>query len=287
MRIQAYVAAMSLDHAVQALSDDAAIVFAGGTDIVPQVRTGRSVPTVVDVKKLPELNTLERSGDSWVIGAAVPCHLLGEHEALRADLPGLVEAATLIGSTQIQGRASLGGNVGNASPAADTVPALIANQAVVEIAGPNGTRHIPMSEVITGPGTTSLSTGELIVNFQIPVVADGADAAMRFTPRTEMDIAVANAAVHITLDETGRCRAATVAIGGVGPRAVQVDEASSALVGATGLDDDVLNDVAAACRAAASPIDDKRGTADYRRHAIGVLAVRTARIAWQRATARR
>lgn len=287
MRIQTYVAPRSLEHAVDVLHGGEAIPLAGGTDIIPQTMTGRAVPTVVDVKHLAELNGIDRDGGVWLIGAAVACFRLGEHQELAAALPGLVEGASLIGSTQIQGRATLGGNVGNASPAADTVPALLANQAKVEIAGPDGTRKAPISELIIGPGVTQLAAGELILRFVVPTLAGAAEAALRFTPRTEMDIAVANAAVRIALDGNGTCTTADVAIGGVGPRAVIVNDAGAALVGTRALDDGVLTAVAETCRAAAEPIDDKRGTADYRRHAIGVLATRAVRIAWQRAAARR
>jgi CO/xanthine dehydrogenase FAD-binding subunit len=287
MTIKTYIAPESLDEAVAALAHEGAIPFAGGTDIIPQTQTGRRVETVVDVKRLAALNVVERQADAWVIGAGVSCRRLGSHAELRSDLPGLVEGATLIGSTQIQGRATLGGNVGNASPAADTVPALLANHAVVEVVGPEGSRTVPVAEVITGPGSTSLGRAEFMVRFVVPTPPGGADAALRFTPRTEMDIAVANAAVRIVLDVDGTCRQADVAIGGVGPRALLVDEAGPALLGLTEPTDDALLRVADACRRAASPIDDKRGTAEFRRHAIGVLASRATGIAWQRAAARR
>ena len=287
MRIETYIAPASIDEAITALASEGAIPFAGGTDIIPQTQAGRDVGIVVDVKRLPALNVIERRADSWIIGAGVPCHRLSSRDDLRADLPGLVEGAALIGSTQIQGRATLGGNVGNASPAADTVPALLANHAVVEVIGPEGSRTVPVSELITGPGSTSLGRAEFMVRFVVPTLAGSADAALRFTPRTEMDIAVANAAVRIVLDPDGTCLGADVAIGGVGPRALLVDEAGAVLVGLTEPADDALASVADACRRAASPIDDKRGTAEFRRHAVGVLASRATRIAWQRASARR
>lgn len=285
MRIKSYIAPTSLDAAIAALRDDGAIPLAGGTDIIPQTMTGREVPAVVDVKRLAELNVIEHDGDTWAIGAGVASYRLSEHDRLAGALPGLVEGAALIGSTQIQGRATLGGNVGNASPAADTVPALLANHARVEIAGPDGTRSVPVSELITGPGVTQLTNGELMVRFLITQIPGSADAALRFTPRTEMDIAVANAAARITLDDTGACTGAEVAIGGVGPTAVLVEDAGAALIGAAD-PDDALATVAAACRAAADPIDDKRGTVAYRQHAVGVLATRAVSVAWQRAQIR-
>lgn len=283
MTIGTYIAPASLDEAVAALEDGSAIPFAGGTDIIPQTMTGRDVPAVVDIKRLDELNVIERRDDAWIIGAGVACYRLGAHEALKNAFPGLVEAASLIGSTQIQGRATIGGNVGNASPAADTVPALLANRATVDIIGPDGFRTIPIDEVITGPGSTSLAPGEFMVRFVLPIRNGAMDAGLRFIPRTEMDIAVANAAASIALDADGKCASADIAIGGVGPRALHLPDAGAALVGASALDDEILDRVADACRVAADPIDDKRGTVAYRRHAIGVLATRATRIAWQRA----
>jgi len=284
MTIATYIAPASLDEAVAALEDGSAIPFAGGTDIIPQTMTGRDVPVVVDVKRLDELNVIERRDDAWIIGAGVACYRLGAHETLKKAFPGLVEAASLIGSTQIQGRATIGGNVGNASPAADTVPALLANHATVDIIGSQGSRSIPISEVITGPGSTSLAPGEFMVRFVLPIRDRAVDAGMRFIPRTEMDIAVANAAASIALNPDGTCASADVAIGGVGPRALHVPDAGAALIGASELDDESLSRVAEACRAAADPIDDKRGTVEYRLHAIGVLATRVTRLAWQRAS---
>ena len=285
MSVTAYVAPASIAEAVGELEAalPAAALFAGGTDVLPQIRAGRTFGTIVDLKRIDEVMQIEQSADSWLIGAGVPGYRIGGHEALRAAYPGLVESVELIGSTQIQGRATIGGNVCNASPAADTVPALLANDATCLIVGPAGRREIPLSELITGPGTTTLAPAEIVTAFRLPV-ADGniGDAALRFTPRTEMDIAVANTAVRIVLDGD-RCIEAAVAIGAVGPRALRVPEAEQALVGADGPTDAVLERVAQACRAAADPVTDKRGTVAFRVHVIGVLATRAATIAWTRA----
>ena len=197
----------------------------------------------------------------------------------------MVEGAELIGSTQIQGRASMGGNLCNASPAADSVPAMIAGRAIARIAGPDGTREIPVEEVCTGPGKTSLAHGEFIVSFFLPErPAHSGDAYLRFIPRTEMDIAVVGAAVNVTLDGSGTCTAARVALGAVAPTVLRVRGRRAALIGTKG-DAAALEALAAAASALCSPIDDKRGTIEYRTKVAGVLAQRAARIAWERAAA--
>ena len=285
MSVTAYVAPDSIEDAVAELARalPTAAPLAGGTDILPQIRAGRTFGTIVDLKRIDEVMQIEQSADGWLIGAGVPSYRIGAHEGLRAALPGVVESLELIGSTQIQGRATLGGNVCNASPAADSVPALLVNDASCLIAGPDGRREIPVSELITGPGTTALAPAEIVTSFRLPT-ADGhvGDAGLRFTPRTEMDIAVANAAVRIALDGD-RCIHAAVAIGAVGPRAIRVPEAERALEGASDPTEAVLEHVAEACRAAAEPMTDKRGTIAYRVHAIGVLATRATTAAWTRA----
>ena len=195
----------------------------------------------------------------------------------------MVEAAELIGSTQIQGRASMGGNLCNASPAADTVPALIVARATCTVAGPQGRREIPVEAMCTGPGQTSLARGEFVVSFHLPArPARSGDAYLRFIPRTEMDIAVVGVAVSLTLDTSGACTQAEVSLGAVAPTALHVHEAAEALVGSR-LDDDAMEALARAASAACRPIDDKRGTVDFRIRVAGVLAQRAARIAGNRA----
>jgi len=201
-----------------------------------------------------------------------------------ALLPGLAEAADLIGSTQIQGRATLGGNLCNASPAGDTIPAMIAVGAICVIAGSGGTRELPVEDFVTGVGTNALEADEFLLGLKIPVPAPrSADAYLRFIPRTEMDIAVAGCGVSVTLDESGTCTAARVGIGAVAPRVLLVPGAAEALIGSR-LDDGALAVAGEACSKASSPISDKRGTEIYRRKVVGVLCRRAAAIARDRAT---
>jgi carbon-monoxide dehydrogenase medium subunit len=262
----------------------AARVLAGGTDLLAQMRSGLRHPAVlVDLKRIPELVELHASAGGLAIGAAAPAALVREHPALRGWFPGLAEAAALIGSEQIQGRASLGGNLCNASPAADTTPALLVNEATVELAGPDGRRRIPVSAFPTGPGQTALGPGELLVAIHLAAPpARTADAYLRLIPRTEMDIAVVGAAVRVTLSSDGTCTDARVALGAVAPTALRVPAAEAALIG-TRIDGAALVRLAEAASAAARPIDDKRGTAAYRRQVAGVLARRAAARAAERA----
>jgi CO/xanthine dehydrogenase FAD-binding subunit len=218
-----YAAPRTVDEAVQQMSraNGAARVLSGGTDLLVQLQSGRVKPgMIVDVKRIPGLIGIRAEGGGFVIGAATPCALIGEHADLKAVWPGVVEAACLIGSTQVQGRASLAGNLCNASPAADSVPALIAARATCTIAGPTGSREAPVEAITTGPGQTSLARGELIVAFRLPArPARAADAYLRFIPRTEMDIAVVGAAVNLVLDARGLCTDARVVLGAVAPTA--------------------------------------------------------------------
>jgi len=241
---------------------------------------------IVDLKKLPGMSGISESADGFTIGAATSGALLGEHAGLVKAWPGVVEAANLIGSTQVQGRASLAGNLCNASPAADSVPALIAARATVTIVGPNGTRTAPVEAIVTGPGRTSLAKGEFITLFHLPKqAARTGDAYLRFIPRTEMDIAVVGAGVCLALDANGVIADARVCLGAVAPTQVVVDDAAKAIIG-TKLDDAALAKLDAACRAACNPITDKRGTIDFRIKVAGVMARRTAAIAFERAKGR-
>ncbi|MDE0372929.1 MAG: xanthine dehydrogenase family protein subunit M, partial [Rhodospirillales bacterium] len=245
-------------------------VLAGGTDLLVQLRAGMIAPElVVDIKRIDETREIREEGGRLVIGAAVTGAELGEHAAAKAMWPGVVEATELIGSTQIQGRASLAGNLCNASPAADTVPALVAAAATCRIAGPGGERRVPVEEVCTGPGELSLDDGEFVVAFEFPERPPrSADAYLRFIPRTEMDIAVVGAGVNLSFDDNGRCAAARVSLGAVAPTVILVEEAGRALVG-TECDDAALQNMAAAASAACRPIDDKRGTVEYRTKVAG------------------
>ena len=283
-----YEAPRSLAQAIASIAADPnARVFAGGTDLLVQFRTGPKPPTAfVDLKQIPELVGITIDASGLRLGAATPAADVVEHADVRRLWPGLAEAVHLIGSTQIQGRASVGGNLCNASPAADTTCALIVNQARCIIAGPSGERSVPVEQFCTAPGRTVLQRGELLVALQVPRPAPRtADAYLRLIPRTEMDIAVAGAGVSITLDAAGVCTAARVAIGAVAPTALVVAEAAQALIGST-LDAPALDRAARAASAAARPIDDKRGTVEYRRAVAGVLTKRAAAIAADRARTR-
>ena len=258
--------------------------LAGGTDFIVQLRSKMISPeVVVDLKHIPELLGVREEGGGFRVGAAVPGAVLAENQAVAAMWPGVLEAFELIGSTQIQGRASLGGNVCNASPAADTTPAMIAAGVTCEIAGPGGRREAKVEDVVTAPGRTSLGNGEFVVSFFLPPRPPRTgDAYLRFIPRTEMDIAVVGVGVCVSLDGGGTCTAARVGLGAVAPRPLLVPEAAEALVG-TNLDDEAMASLAAAASAACDPIDDKRGTKVYRTKVAGVLARRAAGIAGERA----
>lgn len=283
-----YVSATTIDEAVAALASagEGARLLAGGTDLLVQMRTGRVKPAaIIDLKRIPEITQIRETADGFEIGAAASAASITEHQALAAAWPGVVEAAGLIGSTQIQGRASLGGNLCNASPAADSVPALIAAGAVCVIQGSAGRREAPVECIHAGPGKTTLARDEILVAFRLPKPAPrSADAYLRLIPRTEMDIAVVGAGVALTLDEGGACTAARVGIGAVAPTALLVAEAADALIG-TSVDGAALEKMQAAISAACNPISDKRGTKEYRTRTATVLARRAALIAKERASA--
>ena len=264
-----------------------AMVLAGGTDLLVQYQSGAHRPTTfVDVKRIPELMQISAGEDEVTIGGAVSAADICAHPVIRACWPGLVDAVRLIGSTQIQARGSLGGNLCNGSPAADSTCALMVNQAVVLITGVAGERQVPVEAFVVAPGKTVLAPGELLVSLRFlrPTIRT-ADAYQRLIPRSEMDIAVASVGVSLTLDANGVCTAARVAIGAVASTALLVADAARALVGST-LDASALDRAAAAASAAARPIDDRRGTADYRRTVVGVLTKRVAAIAAARAKER-
>ncbi len=281
-----YEAPTTVDQAVALLkhSGNASRILAGGTDLLVQLRSGVIEPElIVDIKKIAEVRSILKEDGKFRVGAAVTGAELGEHGDLKAAWPGVVEAAELIGSTQIQGRASLGGNLCNASPAADAVPALVAAGAVCMIAGPNGRRELPVEAICTGPGQTSLSPGEFVVSFLFPIPKPRSSVAyLRFIPRTEMDIAVVGVGIHLTLNAENVCSDARVAVGAVAPTVLLVEESAAALVG-TMVDDAGIDKMIAAVRDSCDPIDDKRGTVVYRTQVAGVLAGRVCRIALQRA----
>ena len=276
----------SIEDAVSLLvnASGEARMLAGGTDLLVQLRAGMVSPAlVVDLKHIEQTRIITAEDGGFRIGAAVAGAELNEHPDVKRSWPGVVESVDLIGSTQIQGRASMGGNLCNASPAADSVPAMIAARAHCRIVGPDGTRDVPVEDICTGPGQTSLGKGELVVSIFLPArPAHAGDAYLRFIPRTEMDIAVVGAGVSLTLDDGGTCTEAFVALGAVAPVAMLVPDAAAAIVGSA-LDEAAIDKMAAACSAACNPIDDKRGTIEYRTKVAGVLARRAAGIALERA----
>ena len=281
-----YEAPATLQAAVALLAGAAgpARVLAGGTDVIVQMETDLIEPALlVDIKKIPEVRQITAENGGFRIGAAVPGMVIQGHPALAKAWPGVIDGVKLIGSIQVRGRASIGGNLCNASPAADSVPALIAAGAIARIVGPAGVREAPVEAIPTGPGKTSLQKGEIIASFFLPSRPPrSADAYQRFTPRTEMDIAVVGAAVNLTIDGAGTCCAARVALGAVAPTVLLVKECADALIG-TKVNEAALDKLAAAASAACRPIDDKRGTKEYRIKVAGVLARRTAQVAFERA----
>lgn len=281
-----YIRPSSLEDAVAILAEASgkAVVLAGGSDLLVRMKGGFIEPDlIIDIKCIDTLGRISETDEAFVIGAAVPCAVLGEHAALRRAWPGVVEGATLIGSKQVQGRCTIAGNLCNASPAADSVPALVAAGAKALIRGPAGFRTIPVEEVPVGPGRTSLKPGEIIEAIRLDKrPARSSDAYQRFTPRTEMDIAVVSAAVNLTLDGAGVVTAARVALGAAAPTVLLVDDAAAILVGSR-VDEQTLERFAEACSAACRPIDDKRGTVVFRKKVAGVLARRVASAAYERA----
>ncbi|MEO3475559.1 xanthine dehydrogenase family protein subunit M [Roseomonas sp. CAU 1739] len=281
-----YLAPKTLDEAVgaYAAAAGAARILAGGTDLLVQMRNGVAKPgTIIDIKKIAEMTAIEDlGGGAFRIGAAVSGAVLGEHKAFGKAWPGVLEAINLIGSKQVQGRASPGGNLCNSSPAGDSVPAMVAAGAVVTVQGPNGRRDMPVEAVPAGPGRTNLAPGEIVVSFTLPARPKGAsDAYLRMIPRTEMDIAVVGLGVSLTM-EGGVVKAARVGLGAVAPTVLLVEDAAKALIGSR-LEDAAVEAAAAACRAACKPINDKRGTIAYRTKVAGVLLKRVVAIAAARA----
>jgi carbon-monoxide dehydrogenase medium subunit len=281
-----YEAPQTLQAAIALLAgaSGGARVLAGGTDVIVQMETDLIEPQLlVDIKKIPELRQIAAEDGGFRVGAAVSGMEIMNHGAFCRAWPGVVEGVKLIGSIQVKGRASMGGNLCNASPAADSVPALVAAAAVARIAGSNGVREVPVEQIPIGPGKTSLARDEIVVSFFLPLrPAHSGDAYLRLTPRTEMDIAVVGVGVNLTLDERGICTAARVALGAVAPTVLLVKDAAEALIGSA-VNEAALERLAKAASAACRPIDDKRGTREYRIKIAGVLARRAALAAIERA----
>jgi len=282
-----YIAPSSVAEASTLLAQKGAQPLAGGTDIIVQVRENRrDVDLLVDLKNIPEVNELSFDATRGLtLGAAVPCYRIYQHATIPRAYPGLNDAASLIGGIQIQSRASIGGNLCNASPAADSIPSLIAHEATAVVVQPNGQRDmVPVEKFCTGPGRTVLGRGEFLLCLHLrPPKPNTGSAYLRFIPRNEMDIAVVGVGVALTLD-AGKtsCVAARIALGAVAPTPILVTDAGTALTGSRLTDSDI-DRAAALAQAAAKPISDMRGDADYRKHLVGVLVKRALRKAIERA----
>jgi carbon-monoxide dehydrogenase medium subunit len=282
-----YVAPKSLDEAIAALKQHGASarVLAGGTDLIVQAREGkRDVGVVIDVKAIPECTSISANGSGLKIGAAVPCAAIYHDANIAKTYPAIIDSASLIGGIQIQSRASLGGNLCNSSPAADAIPTLIALGAACEIAGPNGTRALPVEEFCTAPGRNALAPDEMLIALTFPAPQPHSGAAFeRFIPRNEMDIAVCNAAASVVLSDDGSTfKSARIAVGAVAPTPLYVKAAGDALAGQA-VNDATIERAAQAASAAAKPITDMRGSAAQRKHLAAVLTKRVISTAVQRA----
>lgn len=283
-----YVAAQSVDEVIKLLAEkgDTARVMSGGTDLLVALREGRrKAELVIDVKRVKETTELTYDAQRGLtLGAAVPCHRIYDDKALAKAYPGLIDSASLIGGVQIQGRASIGGNLCNASPAADSIPSLIVHGVICHIAGPNGQRQVPVEDFCVAPGRTVLQNGEFLVALSFPAPKPGFGAAyLRFIPRNEMDIAVVGVGASVQLDESRtKIVSARIALGAVAPKPLFIPAAGEALAGKA-ISDEAIAEAARLAQAAATPITDMRGTAEYRKHLSAVLTGRALRKAIERA----
>ena len=283
----AYVAPSTVAEAVAELNKhgDRARPLAGGTDLLVKARANVwELDAVVDIKNIPELMTLTINGDGLSIGASVPCYQVYDNSEVAAQYPGIVDGASIIGGIQIQSRAGLGGNLCNAAPSGDGIPALIAHSAVAKIASVNGTREVAVEDFCTGPSRTVLEAGELLVSIEVPKPAPNSGAAYtRFIPRNEMDIAVAGVGVFVQLDASGQnFESARIALASVGPTPILASAAGDSLAGKP-VNDDTIAAAAALAKDAATPITDMRGTIEQRRQLVEVLTGRMIKQAVERA----
>lgn len=274
-----YIRPTTVDEALSLLTKykDKARLLAGGTDLIVQMRGGRyQLDAVIDAKHIEELNQLTfNNQDGLVIGAAVPCHKIYGDEKIAQAYPGIMDSATLIGGIQIQGRATLGGNLMNAAPSADAIPTLIAHNAVANIVSSKGTRAVPVEEICSGPGRTNLATGELLVSISVPAPSKGFGGRyIRFIPRNEMDIAVAAVASSILVGADGKISEARIALASVGPTPIFAKKASNSLIGKEA-NEASFKEAAAIAKSECSPIEDMRGTIEQRKHLVEVITLRT------------
>lgn len=283
----AYVAPSTVAEAVAELNKhgDRARPLAGGTDLLVKARANVwELDAVVDIKNIPELMTLTINGDGLSIGASVPCYQVYDNSEVAAQYPAIIDSVSIIGGIQIQSRAGLGGNLCNAAPSGDGIPALIAHSAVAKIASVNGTREVAVEDFCTGPSRTVLEAGELLVSIEVPKPAPNSGAAYtRFIPRNEMDIAVAGVGVFVQLDASGQnFESARIALASVGPTPILASAAGDSLAGKP-VNDDTIAAAAALAKDAATPITDMRGTIEQRRQLVEVLTGRMIKQAVERA----
>lgn len=280
-----YESPKSIDDAISLISNASGNIrlLAGGTDLLVQMQSQVADPDlVVDIKNIKEMKEFKKEDGVYVIGAAVTGMEIMEHEEFVKDWPGVVDGVKLIGSIQIKGRASMGGNLCNASPAADSIPAMIASGAFAIIAGPDGRREVLVEDFIKGPGKTTLKSNEILVSIKFPLKKQNSSGAyLRFTPRTEMDIAVVGVGVNITLSDSGICEDAKISIGAVAEKALVVEDAATALIG-NKITEEIIEDYIEKVRASARPINDKRGTVEFRIQVIGIIAKRALNMALER-----
>ena len=278
MRNFDYAAPTSLAEAVQAFGQagDKARALAGGTDIIDQIRIGRRTPELlIDTKRVPEMMVFEDDGAGGLrIGAALPLSLVRDDDRVKAGFPALATASGLVGAIQIQNRATLGGNVGNAAPSGDTIPPLVVLGSTVVIAGPRGTREEPVENIFAGPGQMTLAPDECLVEFRVPAPkANSSSYYVRFIPRAEMDIAVVGVGVSMTLNGGGQIEDVNISLASVAPTPVRATDAENVLRGET-LTAALAREAGEQAEHHASPISDVRGSADYRRELTKVLTRR-------------
>lgn len=281
MRDFDFAAPRTLDEAMAILAQadgQQVRVLAGGTDLIDQIRQGRKSPSLVmDMKQIPEMRRLAFDPrEGLYIGAAATCQEIAGYPPVRQHYPALAEACSLVGSIQIQNRASVGGNVCNAAPSADTVPPLLVHGALAVVAGAGGRRQLPLDEFFLGPGQTVLAANEIMLAVIVPPPpANSASHYLRFTPREEMDIAVAGVGSLLVLEPgSRRCRQARLALAAVAPTPIRAREAEASLEGQL-LGKEHLVRAGELAAQATRPISDVRGSADYRRELVKVLTRRT------------
>ena len=275
-----YSSPNTIDEAISILSGQKgkARSLAGGTDLIVQMRAApqrvNNPDIIVDIKSIPELNQVEFGSDGLTIGAAVPCYKIYQNDKIADAYPGLIDSASLIGGTQIQGRASLGGNLCNSAPSGDAIPTLIAHNVTCTIAGPKGERTVSAEDFCTGPGKNILDADEILVSLHFPTPPKGFGARyIRFIPRNEMDIAVVGAGVSVILDPSGKISNAKIALASVAPTPILINDAADALIGQEPTES-AVNNAGKIARNSIKPITDMRGTVEFRQQLSDVLTRR-------------